>query len=148
MNLAKKTIDIHEMGHTLKRANAKLDSLEHMIVMHLFKVWAYHKVYPESVTGWLKELNAFATQLRRYNRSKRSKPNYTLNKLVQYFSVDPFEDGGDINILINALKGDGYSKINVPDKRISDLQEFGKSYAEYILGDDLKFSIKDKKLLL
>ena len=68
----------------------KLIELRSITLEHILKISTMPN-HP-AANHWQKEINSYQTRLRRYNKSKSSKPNYSKNILWEYLWTDQIDE--------------------------------------------------------
>lgn len=111
-----------------RKRNSALDKLEEfrfIILEHILKL----SLLPEhdSCRHWQQEINSYAKRLRKYNKGKSGKPNFTNELLWEYL----WEDQSD-ELPLGFLESYGVTQVNL---QLNDIKEKIQSFILAVLSD-------------
>ncbi len=135
------------MGRPREDMTILVKNLQDTVQEHIWKIYAYHKIKPQDVNGWLKSLNKHIGKLRTYNVQVGSstKTNMTRGQLLEKFLTHLFEER-DIEQLNYNWKGHGYPFVTLDDGDTKRLQTLATRYVDLILSKSGNFEVHPSEL--
>lgn len=133
MGKIQELLNRQEAAYKRSKSRFVFDSLILNISEHLIKLHFYSEDMPDNVSGWNKELSAWAQKVYRLARGKKGSNNidkaYAKDALVD----QALEDKSDIDIVLKQLAKNGYPKRKSNDQDVSELHSLAKKYITYML---------------
>ena len=136
------------MGRPLQDMVDRVKGCKDSVQEHLWKLFAYHKVRPNDVNGWIRSVNKYIPKLVIYNVQKNNPKRRNLDReqLLDQFVIELFEDG-DIDMLITSWQSSGYPYVEMSERDRNRLRELATKFVDTIVNEQRQMVISPKDLL-